>query len=350
MRIPEYKILSLDGGGIRGIIPCAILKFIEDNTGYPIARLFNLIAGTSTGGIISLGLTMQGQVRRNAFSAADMLDLYLKNGSVIFEKRPKDILSWLHSELFDKPYDDNGIETILQQYFGESRLKDALTDVLVTTYEIESGRPFYFSSRLAKKNAKEDFLIKEIARSTSAAPTYFQPSIVQYNEAEDLAFVDGGVFANNPSILAYSEAKELWKERVRAEIAPGNMVKNFEPVVAPDDWDLPFYMLSIGTGYTKQSIKGLKANDFRNKDWIKPLLKNVFMRSMAASTHYTMQHLLPPYNDNWKRYDRIDFEIPEAISEMDDASKENIERLLEETERYIKVNKRYLEEVCNIIS
>lgn len=350
MRIPEYKILSLDGGGIRGIITCAILKFIEDNTGYSISRLFSLIAGTSTGGIITLGLTMRDQHNRNAYSASDMLDLYMKNGSTIFQ-RPDDLLSRLPGKLLNKPYDAIGIETLLHQYFGESMLKDALTNVLVTTYDIESGRPYYFSSRLAKKDTKEDRPIKLIARSTSAAPIFFQPSILLDNEAEDLAFVDGGVYANNPSILAYGEAKEVWKEKVRAEtVVSGCETKGFESVVSPDDGDLPFYMLSIGTGYIKKPINGWEASQFRGWEWIKPLLTNVFMNSVAGSTHYTMQHLLPPYSDNSKRYHRIDFEIPEEISAMDNASLENMQRLLDATERYIEANKSYLEDICNIIS
>jgi predicted acylesterase/phospholipase RssA len=350
MRVPEYKILSIDGGGIRGIIPCAILKFIEDNTNCSIDRLFNLIAGTSTGGIISLGLTMRGQHKRNAYSAADMLNLYMKNGSIIFH-RPNNILNFIPEQLLNKAYDVSGLETLLQQYFGESMLKDALTNVLITTYDIESGRPFYYRTRLAKINDKDNHPIKIIARSTSSAPTFFQPSVIQGIESEDLAFVDGGVYANNPSILAYGEAKELWKEKVRAEsIIPTKVTKNFEPVVMPYDDDLPFYLLSIGAGYAKRPISGLQAGKFRKWKWIKPMLTNVFMNAVAESTHYTMQYLLPPYSDNSKRYHRIDFEIPEAISTMDNASLENMQRLLDAAENYIKANKGYLEEICNIIS
>jgi uncharacterized protein len=348
---PKYKILSIDGGGIRGVIPCAILKYIEKQTDEPISSLFNLIAGTSTGGIIALGLTMAGANKRNAYSAAQMLNLYIENGSSIFPGRSKDILSRLSEKIFSKPFDSRGIETVLNQYFGESVLKNALTEVLVTTYDIESGRPFYFSSRLAKLDTSEDFPIRTVARSTSAAPTYFQPSIVNYKEGDDVAFVDGGVFANNPSILAYAEAKELWNTQMaNIKVAPEKNSKAFGAKASPSDHDLPFYLLSIGTGYTTNPIDGLKANKFRNKDWFEPLMTNIFMRSVAESTHYTMQYLLPSYSSKTNRYQRLDFEIQKEISNMEDASAENIERLLEAADRYIENNKSILDSICEIIA
>jgi len=284
MSTPKYKILSIDGGGIRGIIPCSILKYIEEHTGSPISSLFNLIAGTSTGGIISLGLTKHEGNFQNSFSADQMLELYVNFGKDIFSERDKDLLSWLSSKLFSKTYDSTHIESLLERYFGDAKLKDSLANVLVTTYDIEKGKPFYFSSRLAQNETRENFTLKEIARSTSAAPTYFKPSFLKYEKERDLAFVDGGVFANNPSILAYSEAKEVWKQKLVA--SPGlaeHESRGFEAMVSADDNDLPFYLLSLGTGFTANTIKGEEVKNYRNKDWFEPLMTNVFMRSVTES-------------------------------------------------------------------
>jgi predicted acylesterase/phospholipase RssA len=349
MTSPKFKVLSIDGGGIRGIIPCIILKYIEENTGKPISSLFNLIAGTSTGGIISVGLTKHESNFQNSFTADQMLELYVKFGKDIFSDRPKDLLSWVSAKLFAKPYDAKDMEALLDRYFGESRLKDALSNVLVTTYDIEKGKPFYFSSRLAAKDARENFKLKEIARSTSAAPTYFKPNLLKYDKETDLAFVDGGVFANNPSILAYSEGKELWKQLLVADPSLAEPDRGFDAVVTADDNDLPFYLLSLGTGFTHNAIKGSEVKNYRNKDWFEPLLANVFMRSVAESTHYTMKYLLPDYENGRPRYQRLDFQIPTEISEMDNASEKNIDSLVKVAEKFVKEHEAALNKICEVL-
>lgn len=355
----KFKILSLDGGGIKGVIPCTILKYIENKTGQRISRMFNMLAGTSTGGIISLGLTMPNENGGNTYSAEDMLNLYVSEGKHIFSKRPRDIKSLLGSVvkkgLFDNTFDVAGFEKILQNKFGNGRLKDSLTEVLVTTYAPEQEKPFYFSSRLAKENEKENILLREIARSTSAAPTFFKPSKVKYDNDNTLAFVDGGVFANNPAILSYSEAKELWKKQNKTKKVniPQGLDKNtksFEAVVTPDDNDLPFFMLSIGCGHCSTKIDFSKADDWRAKDWIEPLLTNVFMQSVAESTDYTMKHLLPPFQDGTERYIRMDLQIPEENSAMDDASDKNIKKLVAIADEYVKSHQGELDKICAIIT
>jgi patatin-like phospholipase/acyl hydrolase len=351
MSNPKLKILSIDGGGIRGIIPCVILRYIEEKTGSPISTLFNLVAGTSTGGIISVGLTKHEGNFQNSFSAADMLELYVKFGKDIFSDRPKDILSWVSAKLFARPYDSTDMEALLNKYFGDAQLKDSLSNVLVTTYDIERGKPFYFSSRLAAGDEKENFRLKEVARSTSAAPTYFKPNLLKYDKDKDLAFIDGGVFANNPSILAYSEAKELWKQQLVANPALAEAdSRGFDAVVTADDHDLPFYLLSLGTGFTTSAIKGADVKNYRNKDWFEPLLTNIFMHSVAESTSYTMKHLLPNYLDGSPRYQRLDFQIPSEISEMDNASEKNISELVKVAEKFVKENETELDEICKLVS
>lgn len=347
---PKFKILSIDGGGIRGIIPCTILKFIETQIGGNLCETFDLIAGTSTGGIITLGLTTKKPNDSNPYYAEEMLNLYKDNGHLIFAKRQKDFLSRVGS-IFNKtraitanPYEITNLENLLRDYFGDETLKNSKTKVLITTYDINEGKPFYFSSRLAEllddEKIKENFMVRDVARSTSAAPTYFEPFVTKDRDSNDLAFVDGGVFANNPSILAYGEAKELWKFQSK---------KTFNPIVAPTDDDLPFYLLSIGTGLIRHKISGQDAKKWRTAQWLNPLLSSVFMQSVTESTHYTLQHLLPPYENGTPRYQRFNVVIPEENAEMDDASDENIAKLCEIAENYIIENKDALLKVCEIL-
>ncbi|MBX7041845.1 MAG: patatin-like phospholipase family protein [Ignavibacteria bacterium] len=342
---PQLRILSIDGGGIRGIIPCTILSFIEQQLGYPLCQVFDLISGTSTGGIITMGLAAPGDDGSAKYSPSDLRKLYLENGSRIFGERQDDLISRIGSitkitdMILQKPYDEEDFEGLLKDYFGDTRLSKGLASTLVTSYEIQKGKPFYFSSRLASGDPKEDFLMREVCRSTSAAPVYFEPSVVKFEKEEELALVDGGVFANNPSVLAYSEAKELWKIRTG---------KAFEPVVRPDDEDLPFFLLSIGTGYSLKSIPLKEAKDWRALNWGR-FLTDIFMRSVSESTDFTMAHLLPDYKNGDKRYARLNMRIPEENSKMDDVSDRNMFELCELAEKYIKKNESELLRICDML-
>ena len=353
----QFKILSIDGGGIKGIIPCTILRYLEEKTRNNISSMFNLIAGTSTGGIIALGLTKpKEEFNINAYTAKEMLSLYLDHGKDIFSGRHKDWLSRLGSitkptgELTQGVYNIDKFEKLLSEKFGTARLQDSLTNVLVTTYSLEKEKPFYFSSRLAQSNENENYELSTIARSTSAAPTYFAPSLIDYDKDKNLAMVDGGVFANNPAILAYSEAKELWKGEIYAGEADATK-KGFDPHVRPDNNDLPFFMLSISCGHAPTKINFSESSEWRTAQWIQPLLSNIFTQSVAESTHYTMQYLMPPYEDKTERYIRLDeMDLSKANSEMDDASPENIRALQAIGDSYVAENKEKLDEICEILT
>ncbi|MEJ7588117.1 MAG: patatin-like phospholipase family protein [Ferruginibacter sp.] len=353
----QFKILSLDGGGIKGIIPCAIFVAIEEKTNNAISELFDVIAGTSTGGIIALGLSKPDENNNNAFRAKDMFDLYVNNGKDIFLKRQEDLWSKIGS-IFNKTkaivplnYEIEHFEKLLKEKFRDTPLSEALVDLLITTYDLNEGNPFYFSSRLAKAASKEDILMRDIARSTSAAPTFFEPSLLRYNDKEEMAFVDGGVFANNPSILAYGEAKEIWKKISRLDV-PDNIQKDAKgtyAVVEPDDKDLPFYMLSLGCGHSRSEIDFSKAKNWRTIEWVQPLLTDIFMRSVEQSTDYTMKHLMPPYKNGDYRYQRMDMELPSTLMQMDNVSPENINRLVDFALDFVKKEDAQIEKICEII-
>ncbi len=211
------KILAIDGGGIRGVIPAMILERLEQLTGKATHELFDLIAGTSTGGILALGLTAPNPAGEARYSAHDLVELYFSEGRTIF---PQPL--WrrvpgfgLAADVMDEKYPAAGIEDVLERYFGDTMLSEALTDVLVTSYAIERRTPFFFKSRHAStedRRATHDFAMRDVARSTSAAPTYFEPAVVNAARAERqdyYALVDGGVFANNPSLCALAEAKTM---------------------------------------------------------------------------------------------------------------------------------------------
>ncbi len=126
------KILSLDGGGIRGIITATILAEIEDRTKRPISSLFDLIAGTSTGGILALGLAMPNNGKPR-YSARDLVQLYEDKGGRIFSHSLCHEIRSLWG-LREERYPSNGIEAVLDEYFGTARLSESLTNLIITSY------------------------------------------------------------------------------------------------------------------------------------------------------------------------------------------------------------------------
>jgi len=168
------RILAIDGGGIRGMIPAIVLAEIERRTGRRTAELFDLIAGTSTGGILACGLTRPGADGTPAFTAADLIGLYESEGPEIFERR---LLKRITSVggLTDERYDDSGLNAALRRYLDGAVLSRTVTDIFITAYDIERRAAFFFRSSRAREDPTYDFTLFGAARATAAAPTDFAP-------------------------------------------------------------------------------------------------------------------------------------------------------------------------------
>lgn len=347
------KILTLDGGGIRGIIPCAVLAEIERRLDRPIADLFDLVAGTSTGGIIACGLSIPHaeQPGRPKFRATDLSELYEKNGAQIFKKQGG-VFSGMNA-LFEEAFTHEGLEGLLKEYFGDTELRETLTDLLVTSYDIERRKPFYFLSRLAKTNpAEENFRLRDVARSTSAAPTYFEPNPLPWTQESILALVDGGVFANNPSMLAYAEAVELLRQHKQVSVTgpPVEVASDeFEAFVAPVSSEKSdVFMLSIGTGRVVKPYLYKDAKSWGMTSWLRPII-DILMQGVSESVDYQMNYVLPPAPDGSRQYVRINPVIPEENSEMSDVSEKNIQGLKAVAQKAIEENNDLIEEVCRVL-
>lgn len=315
------KILSLDGGGIRGIIPAMLLAKMERRTGTPVSELFDLIAGTSTGGILALGLGCPDAEGRPRYTAADLAGLYEKRGADIFCRS-----TWRRflpfGNLLDEKYPCLGIERVLEQYFGEIRLKDSLTDLMVTSYEIERRFPFFFRSRAARIDPAYDFPMKLVARATSAAPTYFEPlKIPASGTAGYFALVDGGVFANNPAMCALAEARR-------------------------ESHDEQVFLVSLGTGQVTRPIAYDKARHWGVARWAKPVLDVVF-DGVSSTVDYQLRLHLPRLSDGRRTYYRFQPTLDPALEEMDNSDSENIRRLKLLAESTIRDREEELNELCD---
>src|ERR671917_1602248 len=163
---PSVRVLCIDGGGIRGLIPALVLAEIERRTGRRIAEMVDLVAGTSTGGILACGLTRTGADGRPRFSAEELAGIYVEEGPRIFSRS---LLKRIFSVggLVDERYEDAGLERALQRYLGDAALSDALTDVFVTAYDIHDRFAFFFRSARARDDPAYDFPMTHVARATA---------------------------------------------------------------------------------------------------------------------------------------------------------------------------------------
>jgi uncharacterized protein len=199
----DFRILAIDGGGIRGIFPAAALAGLEESYlgGGSIADYFDLIAGTSTGGIIALGLAA-------GFTAADLRELYVGRGGEIFPPHGPGLIGRLSRWLSAKrrylrySYDQDALARVLREKLGDLKLGAARTRLCIPSFEGVHGEVYIFKTPHHpdfRKDLHESML--KVALATSAAPTYYRPL-----RDAGYTFVDGGVWANNPIMIALTEA------------------------------------------------------------------------------------------------------------------------------------------------
>lgn len=319
----KIKILSIDGGGIRGIIPGTILQVIEEKiqkkTGNADARLVDhvdFIAGTSTGGIITCGLLTPSpeDPTRPKFSVEEVVNLYHEHGKDIFYKPFWHKIGGLWGVL-DEKFPNTALKKVLESQFGDIQLSQLLKPCLITAYEIKSRRAMFFTQQSAKKTKAHDFLVKEVAQATSAAPTYFQAALIKSILGVKYPFIDGGVFANNPSMCAYAETRKM----------------DFHTVKRPTSKDM--YLVSLGTGCVDEELSYQKAKNYGLAKWIRPLI-SIMMSGNSETVSYQLKWLFDA-GSNQDGYFRIEPDLLRASPSMDDASRKNTDALREAGLNYV---------------
>jgi uncharacterized protein len=328
----KYSLLALDGGGIRGVIPARVLSEIETRTGRPIAELFDLVGGTSTGGILALGLTKPGADGGPAYTADDLLGLYMNRGDEIF---PNSLVLKVRTlvGLTDPRYPAEPLEALLNERFGQTHLSEALIEVVVPSYDLTGPAPFFFKREYARDEAHTwDVPMERVARATSAAPTYFDPARLPALEDEgDHALIDGGMFANNPAVAAYADALEKW------------------------DADSEIHVVSIGTGLPAQTpgdgvipVGYEAARGWGLARWARPVVEVVF-DGVAKAVEYQMKRLCKA-GDGPPRWYRLQSGLQDASHALDDASEKNRAALLADAEKLIAQETGKIDEVCAVLA
>jgi predicted acylesterase/phospholipase RssA len=311
------RILAIDGGGIRGILPAMVLSDLERRTNRPIIDLFDLIVGTSTGGLVALALSCPDAEGKPRHTARDIVRLYDVEGKRVFSRSVWHKIRSVGA-LAEGKYPSAGIEGVLQDYFGECRLKDALADVVVPAYEIERRIPFFFKTANAKVKSYYDYPMKNVIRAATAAPTYFEPMQVQIDGPNDYyALVDGALFAYNPGMCAYVEAL--------------NRYPDYDSVI----------MVSLGTGKLTRRLPYDEVKDWGAARWAQPAFA-LMCDGICDVVDHQLQQLLPETEDGQRQYYRFQARLDVGNDDMDDASNTNIRVLKLLAEDMLQANRAVL--------
>jgi uncharacterized protein len=285
------RVLSIDGGGIRGLIPALVLAEIERRSGRPAGQLFDLVAGTSTGAIIACALT-----RPDPLPAEEIAQIYVEEGPSIFDRSLLKRITSANGYL-DERYDHAGLVAALERHLGGVRLADAQPDLLLTVYDLEARE-----ARFLDRDSTMSMV--EAAHASSAAPSYFEPV-----RAAGSTLVDGGVFATNPALCAYAVATE--------------------PVEL---------LVSLGTGEHTRRLPYEEVRDWGRLEWARPILDVVF-DATADAVDIQLSALIGD------AYVRLQTRLDEASDDFDDASPENLAALAREAERLIAEHDEELERI-----
>jgi patatin-like phospholipase/acyl hydrolase len=292
----KYRIISMDGGGIRGLVTATLLSRIQKEFPTLLSQV-DLFAGTSTGGILALALA-------NGKGPEAIIQLYKEKGPDIFYARDSWISSAYRSvkSLFGAKYPNDRLYQALSDEFGEALLlRNLQKHVLVPSYRLDNHdshkrlrnqEPKFFHNFSGSDSDGAERVL-DVAMRTSAAPTYFP--VYQ-------GYIDGGVAANNPSIAALAQA--LNKDFGNQEIGSVRL-------------------LSLGTGDAPSPIDG-KSQSWGLAQWARPLV-NIFFDGSTGVTEYECKHILG--SDRFFRLSPNFFSALDIDQDLDSASPENIEKL-----------------------
>lgn len=329
------KILSIDGGGIRGIIPGMFLVALEDklkkesnNPDAAIVDYFDFFAGTSTGGILTCLLLCPSKEHpsRPMFSARAALDLYLQHGNEIFKmtffKRLRARLG-----LAGERYNSAVFEGILKSYFEDTRLSQLLKPCIISAYNIELRKTHFFRQQNAiAKGDSRDFYLRDVCRATSAAPTYFSVAEIHSMANVRYPLLDGGVFATNPAMSGLIEVTKAFNQTRIDDI----------------------FLFSLGTGQSKRSYD---YEHFKKSSAmaIVPAMLDIMMSGVAETSDFFLQQLFSSVGKS-KNYIRIEPKSLESIKEgLDAASPGNIQKLVALGDRTVSENEAQLSQLAKFL-
>ncbi len=267
-------------------------------------ELFDLFAGTSTGALVALGL-----VQPDPLPPEQIVQIYRQRSREIFPHSRFTAAATM-KQAFTVKYEKGPLEAVLQELYGETRLGDCRSNLVVAAYDTDHRSPFFFKNyteRSCRRNPElcresvryRDFSLRDVARATTAAPTYFEPARVTATDGKQYTLVDGGLVANNPALSAYVEARKLYRDARQ------------------------YLIVSIGTGRSNRQFPWEMIHRWGYLDWVSPLngapLNAMFTDGQSEAVAHSLKQM-PRVN-----YFRFNADLPQTVKEeMDDTSEDNI--------------------------
>lgn len=334
-------ILSIDGGGVRGLIPLRILEALESRLAQrgvtaPMHQIFDLMAGTSTGGLIAAGLCAPrpgGSTGEAAASISELRNFYERDARDIFRHSLNARLGRAITNplgLFDETYDARPLEKLLKERFGWTSMASSLTKLVLTAYDIEQRKAVFMTNGLEEYGRRpDDYYFWQAVRATTAAPSFFEPARVEnLSTKQEEALIDGGVFMNDPAIAAYLEARKL-------------------------GWDTEeLVIISLGTGRAKgRSFPYNQAKGWGTLGWMQPSkgvpILSILTDGQSQTTAYQAEHL---FEENARvSYHRFEAELAPEAEDMDNARPSNIIALNGAADRVIRDKTVLLDSLADLL-
>lgn len=319
------RILTIDGGGVRGVIPASIILSLEyllqrciKNNNVRLADYFDVIGGTSTGAILA-GLYLApsnaevADMLRNPwlkykFSAQQVLDFYMTQPQNIFVQTWSDYC-WSCGGWRRSLYSASSIETVLKNYAGDIRLDAMNRRFMAMAYNTDKGEPHLFvSPSLDDIAPAKNYYLRDVLRATSAAPTYFSiASIAPIGEEAKSHYIDGGMVANNPSNAIVSYIQET------------------------DSKNSPIMLVSISCGRLRDLCPYDKAANWGKVEWADPAM-NILIDANSRDVDMSMRDRLKECGN----YFRFDTPLVKGSVNMDDVSSKNLENLRSDVVNYMQ--------------
>ncbi|KAJ7299197.1 hypothetical protein O6H91_03G011700 [Diphasiastrum complanatum] len=312
-------VLTIDGGGMRGIIPARVLSYLEQSlqrqSGNPAARIadfFDVAAGTSIGGVLISMLFADDGKDRPLCTAADTYSFTTKKGSIVFKLNPLQQLFGRLRGMTRPRYSSKFFETELKQMFSREgtslTLRNTLKPLLIPCYNLATASPFIFSRGDAMDSSAWDFRLWEVCRATSSVPSLFKPPLLTSVDGSNSCIAaDGGLVLHNPAAAAITHVLHNKRE--------------FPHVQGLQD----LLVLSIGTGQFDRKFEHAKVSNWGALQWISPVLRII----MDGSADMVDRTISMAFGEARHNYIRVQMSgLPDrALMEMDDPSQSNVDRL-----------------------
>ncbi len=327
----KIRVLSIDGGGVKGLVPAIICKYLEDEISKRINKkiflheYFDFIVGTSTGGILGALYTSP-----KLYSSDEILTLYKELGKKIFKKTlVRKITSF--GGLFRPKYSTEPLEKISETLFGDTNLSDTLKPFMAMSYDLIKSKEIFFDSLNAKRKSFKNFKLKDVVIATSSAPVYFNAKKIISDNNNVYNCIDGGLFANNPGLLAYVEARNINFKKYLSEDKPS--YPNAENIL----------LISLGTGKKigERNYAHLKAKG--GAKWLLPII-NILFSSQSNVNDFILKKIFDSSENKWN-YFRLNPCLYKSSLELDDVTDSNIKNLSTDTEEFISKNLDKLDDI-----